>query len=92
MKSQNSVEKRPSSGSAGGTSCTMRESTSKSVLQFKYGNRPSAISTSVMPSDHTSARMSYSGFCGSGGSMRSGCVQQTFGYFKCKGLLNSRNE
>lgn len=57
-------------GNRGGSASNTCVSTSKSVLHPLYGNDPVANSTSVMPSDQTSARISYSGFLG---SIRSGC-------------------
>lgn len=57
-------------GRLGGSDSSTRVSTSKSVLHPLYGNEPVASSTSVIPSDQTSARISYSGFFG---SILSGC-------------------
>ena len=64
-------------GKLGGADSNTLVSTSKSVLHPWYGNEPVASSTNVIPKDQTSARISYSGFFGSG-SIRSGCNQSTY--------------
>lgn len=51
--------KPASVGRLGGSDSSTRVNTSKSVLHSLYGNDPVASSTRVMPSDHTSARISY---------------------------------
>lgn len=70
----NSKLKPWSEGSVGGADCMTQVRTSKSVLQFWYGNFAVASSTKVMPKDHTSARMSYSDRLG---SIRSGAKYAT---------------
>lgn len=64
--------KPASVGRLGGSDSSTRVSTSKSVLHSLYGNEPVASSTRVMPSDQTSARISYFMLLG---SIRSGYLQ-----------------
>lgn len=63
----------PSVGKLGGLFSKMHVSTSNSLLHPLYGSVLVANSTNVMPSDHTSARISYSFFFG---SIRSGWLKE----------------